>query len=340
MFDKLKNILNRDKSVTGFKHIGDGVWFAVWSNNFKDLEGEILSQDAHDRYLSRVEAGIVPMPELWLWHVPGSRIGQAKMLWREGHMMVGVGEFDDTPQGQEAQKYFKASDAYEMSHGFTYKTWDLKDGVYSDYNTFEISVLPKGRAANPFTTFEEIRTMGMTDEQKTWLEATFPNHAKALLESAERVEEAGKQLAATGAAYKDYADATPEAAETEAEKSATDEGMATLLNDILSTQNDLMELVDDQAKALNGMTATLADIRKENEQLKQDLTEKNEKAVADLEKVASELQTRLDEKPQSVDSSEKNVVPDADVAQVEEERKAAEFVPDPALMGADIAPSN
>jgi hypothetical protein len=62
----IRNIFNfwrSDGELPAFKALGDGYWFASYSNNFEDVDKEILSLDAHDRYLARVHAGLVPLPE-------------------------------------------------------------------------------------------------------------------------------------------------------------------------------------------------------------------------------------------------------------------------------------
>jgi len=48
-------------------------WVATYTNNFQDRDGEIISEKALDGYLERVSLGLVPMPELWVGHVKGTR---------------------------------------------------------------------------------------------------------------------------------------------------------------------------------------------------------------------------------------------------------------------------
>ena len=143
--------------VAAFKTVEADRWLALWTNNFRDREGEIFSQRAIDDYIARVDLGIIPMPELWFWHLPGTRIGQAQWLGRIGHYAVAAGTFDDTPLGRAAAKNL-ARGRWAVSHGFVYNPRYLIDGVYHRFNTFEISVLPAGAgvAANPYALIEEV----------------------------------------------------------------------------------------------------------------------------------------------------------------------------------------
>jgi hypothetical protein len=157
------------KTASGFKALGHA-WFAWWSNNFEDHDGEYFSEKAIDEYVRRVDVGAVPFPELWLWHTPGTKHGRAEWVGRIGHFAVAAGSFDDTPAGQAAKAHYaKASGDYGMSHGFTFDPGQKRDGVYEQFNTFEISVLPAKAAANPYTAFSEVFEMEMDEEKRAFL---------------------------------------------------------------------------------------------------------------------------------------------------------------------------
>ena len=158
------------KTAAGFKAMGDK-WFAWWSNNFIDHDGEFFEEKAIDEYVRRVDVGAVPMPELWLWHTPGTRHGKAEWVGRIGHFAVAAGTFDDTPAGKAAQAHYAKQGAdYGMSHGFTYDPGQKSDdGVFHQFNTFELSVLPAKAAANPYTAFTEVYAMEMDEEKRAFL---------------------------------------------------------------------------------------------------------------------------------------------------------------------------
>lgn len=267
VIDAVKDILNpqQDSAFTVIKGADSRYyWHARHSNNFEDREKEILSEKAHEDYVRRVDMGLVPMPELWSWHTEGTRQGIAERVFYDNHIMNAVGVFDDTPEGTQARKFYERNAGkIELSHGFTFPKWALKDGIYEVYNTFEISTLPIGAAANPYTTFEEINAMALSDEKRQWLESTLgKDRTDKLLSDNEKM---GKAVEELGKSYKDFADVaataeteTPVEGETPAtEEKKPDQNMinfAELLSSILEGQAHLVEVVEGQGKAIKAIT--------------------------------------------------------------------------------------
>jgi hypothetical protein len=264
--EAVKNVFNPqdDSAFKVFKGAnGKYYWHSRHSNNFQDKEKEIISKKAHEDYVRRIDIGLVPMPELWSWHTEGSRQGQAEMVFYDNHIMNAVGTFDDTPEGEKARKYYERNAGkIELSHGFTFPKWALKDGIYEVYNTFEISTLPIGAAANPYTTFQEISTMAISEEKRQHLEETIgKDRTEQLLSENEKM---GKAIEELGAKYKDFAE-VPATAETETpaevEAPATEEKpkfdatvFAQLLSDMLEGQAHLVEVVEGQGKAIKAIS--------------------------------------------------------------------------------------
>lgn len=270
-------------SFTVFKGAdGQYYWHTRHSNNFKDKDQEILSEKAHLAFETRVDMGLVPMPELWSWHTGGTRQGQAKMLFYDNHIMNAIGTFDNTPEGETARKFYEANvGKIELSHGFTFPKWAFKDGIYEVYNTFEISTLPIGAAANPYTTFEEIKAMALSEEKRQWLEQTIGKERTDQLLSEN--EKMGKAIEELGANYKDFAD-VPANAETETPAEETPENPATeekpkpdvtafaqLLSDILEGQGHILEVVEGQGKAIKAQNDALVKSQADNATLKSEL---------------------------------------------------------------------
>lgn len=259
-------------------------WHSRHSNNFIDREKEILPESSHIAYEARVDMGLVPPPELWSWHTGGSRQGVAERVFYDNHIMNAVGVFDDTPEGETARKFYERNAGkIELSHGFTFPKWALKDGIYEEYNSFEISTLPIGAAANPYTTFEEINAMALSDEKRQWLESTLGKERteKLLAEN----EKMGKAVEELGAKYKDFADvsaATETETPVEGETPATDEKpkfdtavFAQLLSDMLEGQAHIVDVVEGQGKAIKSIqeanAAALKSVKDENVALKTEL---------------------------------------------------------------------
>lgn len=190
IYRTIKEIVNgappEDKSESGFKVLPDHRWVAYYTNAYEDYEKEIFPRAAHDAYVERVDAGRVPMPELWYWHMP-VRHGVAEWVGRVDNVMMAVGKFDDTPEGKAFEEFYtKEGNKQRLSHGFFYPSSMKIDGVYHVYDTFEITTLPKGKEANPFTSFERIKEMPVTEEKKNSLVSILgPQLAQKYLGDAE-----------------------------------------------------------------------------------------------------------------------------------------------------------
>lgn len=241
---------------------GRTYWLATYTNDFEDLENEILSRKAHDGYILRLDMGLVPMPELWAWHTPGSKHGETLSIWRNEHFVRALGVFDETSEGERAAKEYEKNPP-KLSHGFTAPDWAFKDGVFESYNTFEISTLPDGAEANPFTRWEDIETMPLQPAKRQFLESVLGKDKLAELEAQD--ETRGKALEAAQQRYKDFADTTV-AAETPA--SDGQPAIAQLLTDLIEGQGQLADLLVAQERYVQAQAAELGKALKEVADLK------------------------------------------------------------------------
>lgn len=188
--DTVKGLLQpsfvTDASFTVFKASGKFYWLARHTGKFMDREGEIIADQAHVEYVERVQKGLVPMPELWTWHTKGTRHGQADMVWKAGGFVLALGHFDDTPEAQHAiQFYEKQAGNIKLSHMFTFPQSAKQDGVYYAYNTIEITTLPAGAEAFPYTNFEEFKPMALTKEQREFIKGVGGDDMLARVEAAD-----------------------------------------------------------------------------------------------------------------------------------------------------------
>lgn len=144
----------REPFTPGFK-IQKNTWIAVFSNQFEDKDKEFFPEKAIDDYVFRVDSGIVPLPKLVVWHeVKSTEIGAADWVARIGSFLVAAGKFHEDARSQRAKAYYQRNLLNtKHSHGFFYEVAQFKDRAYWQFNTFEISLLPKGVEANPYTTF-------------------------------------------------------------------------------------------------------------------------------------------------------------------------------------------
>jgi hypothetical protein len=147
--------------TSGFKMLSDNQWLAWYSNNFEDKEQEIVSLEAHQKFIDGANNGLYPMPELWFYHLDGTRHGITKSLYMIGHFAVAFGEFD-SPQENEfvtiMKSWYDKQEMITLSHGFYFDPKQKIGNVYKSIRTHEISTLPSGREANEYTNFVTMRT--------------------------------------------------------------------------------------------------------------------------------------------------------------------------------------
>lgn len=189
----------------GFKLINDSKqWVAWYSNAAMDLQAEYFPMKATDAYIARVDRKQIAPPGLWWFHVKGTKHGNTQWLGRIGLLTIGIGGFDDSTIANSFKAYY-LDHQMELSHGFWYDPTQFKGGAYNYYNTFEISTLPPGQAANPFTVFEVFDHM-QPDKLKA-LAAIVGDHEAELI--AANSTAASKALLEAGVKFKAMANGKP-----------------------------------------------------------------------------------------------------------------------------------
>ena len=288
LVDKIKGLFspNSDKTVERthrpmlgsfqtYKGLnGEWRWLTVTTNNFKDLEGEIFSEDAHKDYINYVDI-TGSYPELRLWHVKGSRIGMADFAAFSDGFVVHSGTFED----RKVAECFAGEKALGVSHGYEYKGGDEEDGVYDFYRTFEVSALPLKRAANALTDFvasDKEVTMFTADKRK-FLVDHIGEERTALLE---------KGLAGAQAAAKDAGIAFKELVEDVTVEPA------------VPTDDKASEPVEDPATKEETPAEKAAPVTMENvqETAQAAVASALEAAIAPVAKLIEGLQKSFDEK--------------------------------------------
>lgn len=282
--DRLRSLFTRKQSDDAFSVFKgtDGEWHfhAIYTNNFEDREDEILTTKGHDKFIARVDMGLIPMPVLQAWHIPGTEHGEADVIWRNDHFVHAIGHFYDTPDAQKAIEFYrKNAGKIKMSHGFVVPQNAFDGKHYDDFNTIEITTLPPYAAANPYTSFEELQTMAkqLTDEKRRYVETLFGKDKVAEIEAAD--EQRGKALEDMRIAYKDFADTTEPAAETPAPTSEQEKALTAVYTDLVASQDELVSLVATLTKASKAkdevitkleakFDAQIAVLQKDNEALR------------------------------------------------------------------------
>lgn len=267
--------------IGGFKVFTDANgkdrWMAWYSNNFEDREKEFFREKGFDRYVKRLDMGLVDMPEYWTWHTRGTKAGVADWVDRIGHFHVATGLYDDTPLAQATKAYDIAHQKeYGVSHGFLYRQSDIEmvDGkrVYKDWNTFEISTLPLHRAANELTAFAVEQSEGMketkmdAEKRKLLAEKYAALGGEAYVEKLEaETEKRGKDIEALKG-YKDFvhpdADDNGEAVANKEALENADKAFGELMPQLMEDAGEAVSAALQSVKAVKAMQTDNTQLRK------------------------------------------------------------------------------
>lgn len=194
---------DRTKSYVMFKQDDNGDWWFIglYSNKFKDRHAEIISEEAHKEYVEWVKSSGIK-PQITLFHMPRAEPGfwyqvvtaYEKGMIRTDTMNTMLRDFYKDYALAESERVFYANgfvgvvgkvykereswinnlvnykDSVGMSHGFIPR--ELNDNIYTKYRSFEMSVLPKSRAANAWTNvlLVEGKPMPLNQEDKEFLD--------------------------------------------------------------------------------------------------------------------------------------------------------------------------
>ncbi len=162
-------VTNDPGSLTVFKDTtGAWRWMAVHSNRYQDRDHELFTESAHKDWTDFVNEHDA-YPPLRLWHVPVN-FGRADFVdYDDRGFVVSSGTFNEG--AEDIAEALSGRKDLGCSHGFRFDRRDRDaDGVYHQYKTFEISVLPSRSASNQLTAFSAGREIPMmTEERKAFL---------------------------------------------------------------------------------------------------------------------------------------------------------------------------
>ena len=145
---------------TGFKLIGDQYWLAYYSNSYLDRDKEHFSFESLQNDIDFMNE-TKSYPELWRYHVKGTRHGVGICAFMAGKFAAVVGKFDNTPIANIFKKYYQANPDQALSHGFFY--FEKEGNVYKSHHSFEVTTLDLDVAANPYTVFGSFSEVKMSD---------------------------------------------------------------------------------------------------------------------------------------------------------------------------------
>lgn len=271
----------QEQAFSTFKGVdGQWYWMARHTGKWVDREDEIIADKAHDDYVARVQKGLVPMPELWTWHKKGTMHGQADIVWKSGGFVRAIGHFTGTKeQIERAVNYYqKMGNKIKLSHMFKYPKRGKKNKVYYAYNTVEITTLPDGAEAFPYTTFEGLGNMPFTKAMEDQIRAIGGEEMWQRAQSAES---------------KDLADT-----KTLEDKNIASKGLDNFEGSTLPEDDEVKALevatkdLDTRLKALETIPEHIAQLEKSNKSLTDQLAQAL-KAESDALAKANEVEKKL-----------------------------------------------
>ena len=237
-------------------------WVLFSSNAYRDRDGEIVSTKALEDDVNSSDGG--NYGPLRFWHQKGWDIGDCDWRAVHGRMLIESGTFRNERIGAALKE--KAG-AFQVSIGFNHPpTEPDQEGVFNKIKIFERSLVPRGRAANPFTrVIVQGETMATKEERMQALKDLLGGDdemVQSIISGSERVE---KELDEAGIQFKSDDDVTEKAKakpapepedETEEVEELTEEELADLKIDLEDEdeEEDAKEFDPDPEPVIASMT--------------------------------------------------------------------------------------
>jgi hypothetical protein len=177
-------VVTKEKSFYVWKDQSTGQWrwLANYSNHFRDNDNppQIISSESHKRFEEMVDKGLTAYPELWHWHVKGSKWGQSDWVaYDEDNGIAMAAGYILEGHEKEAMALAEADIEIGVSHGMPAESikLDEKSQVIDEHITVEISDLPLQAAANKLTSFyvfeKEQKEMAIPGRKKAYMRDTL-----------------------------------------------------------------------------------------------------------------------------------------------------------------------
>jgi 2'-5' RNA ligase len=265
-------------------------WVTFSSTAYRDRDGEIVSTKALADDVARADADGQYGPLRW-WHMPGVDIGDCDFNAVTGRVLVESGTFRDERIGERIKA---AASDLQVSIGFHHAPTEPVDGVFSSIRRFERSLLPAGRASNPYTRLLVQETPSMDQPKQDALKALLGDD-KLLEQLLTQAEATTKAADAAGVAFKAAAPMPTEAPDDPADEAAdaaagiTEEEDVVAIGDMAPVEfqemlTDALQPVADAIKLLagicGGMVSTMTGVQTKEAAVETRLTEVETKAAA------------------------------------------------------------
>lgn len=169
-----------------------GGWRAVMypTNNFKDRDGEILSEAAHMEYVEWVNKNMDCAPAFCTWHQPGTaRTSPMDFIGYDNGIMIASLPLTE----DEAARILKMQSQMDVGLSIGGIALSRNKNIITKYRMFEVSDLPLERAANPFTEIELISKEAQMDSKK------MKDYLAGMIGDADRADKIVEKMALTQA---------------------------------------------------------------------------------------------------------------------------------------------
>lgn len=196
-------------------------WITQSSNAYRDRDREIVSTKALEQDCVRADTDGNYGPLRW-WHMPGIDIGDCDFNAMHGRILIESGTFRSEAI---AERVKEAAPNLQISIGFHHAENEPdSDGVFHTIRRFERSLVPAGRASNPYTRLVVKENTHMFKEKIAQLKALLGNEdlVQAVIGQAETTQ---KEADAAGVAYKATDEVVAEMIPETDAKAPPEEGM-------------------------------------------------------------------------------------------------------------------
>jgi hypothetical protein len=163
-----------EKSTSTFAVFKDATgadrWLSVTTTAYQDRDREWISRKAIAGAVAQGDASGQRGP-LRFWHVPGLDLGTCdyQATAQDGRFLIESGTFKSAVAARIGRN--AAEKGYQMSPGFVHPAHEPHGGVFDHITIFERSIVPAGRASNPFTRLMVKGARMLTDEKKKEFES-------------------------------------------------------------------------------------------------------------------------------------------------------------------------
>jgi len=280
MFKEQKEVSDKEPNSIEIIVQKDGSkrWVGWFTNNYKDREKEIISEEAHKEFLAYLKEYPDRYPAFWSWHLPGtSREADTDYMDYFDGFMVASGPLTAVEADQLDKAIEYDNGEIGMSHGMYILERDPeRKEIITKYRTYEISDLPLVNAANGFTGINSTKEVKMTDVKLDRLKAVIGEDAANKIvdqigENKEALEAAGIEskesevLEAIETVSEDPVD------EKEPEEKPEDKGLDKSIKAIAVAvaehlgMKELSDLLTEQKETIEKLTEQVGELQKEED---------------------------------------------------------------------------